>query len=268
LEKPVRPLCLCVFLALVIASCVNHDIRPQAYDCSTSSLKLVLVETTPATGCGEANGSITVSVESGSPPFRFNVNEEFTLETSYDDLIPGVYTVSVIDSKGCEAVLPNINVNAEGLSFDAVVTPNTDCTGGNGSIEINVNEGRPPYQFKFGDGPFSAANTFEGLSAGSYDIVAADSESCISILHITVTRASTGTSWNNTIKPLMTTYCALSGCHNGKSRPDLRLYDKAKLYATQIKNLTADKSMPYEGSLTQQQIDLIACWVDEGALEN
>jgi hypothetical protein len=66
----------------------------------------------------------------------------------------------------------------------------------------------------------------------------------------------------------MNTYCALSGCHDGRRRPDLRLYERAKFYAKAIKSKTQDRSMPFEGSLTQEQIDVIACWVDDGALEN
>jgi hypothetical protein len=247
---------------------VNHDIRPEVYDCAQSSLTIELAGTTAASGCGIADGSISVAVNGGIPPLRFKLGTLEQSESLFEKLPSGVYTISVSDSKGCEAILPNITLNATGLSFEATVISNTDCAGGNGSIEINVIEGNPPYQFKFGEAPFTDSNKFEGLSTGSYEVVAADANACSTVLNVTVTQGNTGTSWSNSIRPLMTTYCARTGCHNGKSRPDLRLYEKAKSYASQIKMLTADRSMPYEGSLTQQQIDLIACWVDEGALDN
>jgi uncharacterized membrane protein len=45
---------------------------------------------------------------------------------------------------------------------------------------------------------------------------------------------------------------------------------KLKNLAASVKLRTANKSMPPSGSsqLTQSQIDLIGCWVDDGALNN
>ena len=63
--------------------------------------------------------------------------------------------------------------------------------------------------------------------------------------------------------------CAISGCHNGVSRSNnFSEYASAKSFAKTIKSKTQDRSMPFDGSLTQNQIDLIACWVNDGALQN
>jgi hypothetical protein len=63
--------------------------------------------------------------------------------------------------------------------------------------------------------------------------------------------------------------CATTGCHNGVSRSnDFREYTSAKTFANSIKSKTQDRSMPFDGTLTQDQIDLIACWVDDGAVLN
>ena len=75
-------------------------------------------------------------------------------------------------------------------------------------------------------------------------------------------------SWQNDILPIMTTSCALVTCHDGVSRLDWRNYDQVKLYADQIKNETQEKSMPIDGPLAQHEIDLIGCWVDNGAPAN
>jgi hypothetical protein len=75
-------------------------------------------------------------------------------------------------------------------------------------------------------------------------------------------------SWQNDILPIMTTACATSGCHNGVSRRDWRDYNEVKQYADVIKRKTQDRSMPFDAPLPQHQIDLIACWVDGGALNN
>ena len=76
-------------------------------------------------------------------------------------------------------------------------------------------------------------------------------------------------SWSNDILPMMKTSCAIAGCHDGISRLDWTDYAEVKRYATTIKQRTKDRSMPFDGPpLPQEQIDLIACWVDLGARDN
>jgi hypothetical protein len=76
------------------------------------------------------------------------------------------------------------------------------------------------------------------------------------------------TSWQEDILPIMISACATTGCHDGITRKDWTKYDEAKLYAASIKKRTQDKSMPFDGPLPQDQIDLIVCWVDSGAPDN
>ena|SRR5688572_11439023 len=76
------------------------------------------------------------------------------------------------------------------------------------------------------------------------------------------------TSWQNEILPIMTGSCATTGCHDGVSRNDWTNYDEVMQYAASIKKRTQDKSMPFDGPLPQDQINKIACWVDNGALKN
>lgn len=78
----------------------------------------------------------------------------------------------------------------------------------------------------------------------------------------------TTVSWQNDILPVMITSCATTGCHDGISRRDWTNYSEVKQYAASIKARTQDKSMPFDGPLPQDQIDKIACWVDNGAPEN
>src|SRR5690606_3167790 len=181
----------------------------------------------------------------------------------------GIFTVGVKDKNGCEKAIENIPVMAEGFSFSAIVQENTTCVGtGNGSVSIMVEEGIPPYEYKFGNQDFAESNTFQSLTHGNYNMLLKDGNGCTVSLSVTIPKGVTGTSWQNDVQPLIKTYCALTGCHNGLSRPDLRVYEKAKQYASQIKAFTQDRSMPFDGSLTQNQIDIISCWVDEGALNN
>lgn len=71
------------------------------------------------------------------------------------------------------------------------------------------------------------------------------------------------------IKPIIETKCLLSGCHGSSpSLPDWGVLSEVQAQAQDIKRRTRDRSMPATGSLTQEQIDLITCWVDDGAPNN
>lgn len=75
-------------------------------------------------------------------------------------------------------------------------------------------------------------------------------------------------SWEKDILPIMINSCATSGCHDGISRRDWTSYNEVKQYAASIKIRTQNRSMPFDQPLPQAQIDMIVCWVDNGAIEN
>ena len=78
---------------------------------------------------------------------------------------------------------------------------------------------------------------------------------------------TTDVSYTNDINPLFTQKC--SPCHIGGGQfPDLTTYESVSQNADAIKAQTQSGNMPKEGMLTQDQIDLIACWVDNGAFDN
>ncbi len=250
-----------------LVRCSSDNSEPEE-PCANSTLQIHLDEVVDASGCGVSDGAIRFSASKGEQPYTFYLNDSEQNSGDYSGLASGIYSLRVEDARGCSAAIGNVTLQAAGLAFEAVITPDTDCTGGNGSFELAILEGNAPFEFAIGGEPFQENNTFGSLAAGSYEIRLRDAEGCESNLRVTVPKGDTGTSWKDTIQPMISTHCALSGCHNGLARPDLRNYDKAKFYASQMKVLTGNGSMPFTGSLTKQQIALIACWVDEGAKDN
>ncbi len=70
-----------------------------------------------------------------------------------------------------------------------------------------------------------------------------------------------------TIRPIIDNSCIQ--CHNGSGHPlDFRNFTVVKNNAEKIKELTQARIMPLQGSLTSEEIALIACWVDNGAPDN
>jgi len=81
-----------------------------------------------------------------------------------------------------------------------------------------------------------------------------------------------GTSFSQTIHPIINSNCAISGCHvNGQQLPTLENYTQISSTAAKIKARTSNGTMPPSNSgksLSPEEIDAIACWVDAGAPEN
>lgn len=254
-------------LAIVFMACSSDE---PAIDCEKAGPSVGLDEIIHATGCSTNDGSIRVSVSGGTAPHTFSLNNQ-SIETagSIDNLTAGVYSVSVTDANNCTSSVDNISVMADDFSFTSTIEPNTGCSIGNGTVTINVAGDNPPYSFKFGNIDFTTHNTFLDLKSGPHLFAVQDNSNCVVNVSITIPQGFTGVSWINDIKPIMERDCAISGCHNGTSRSnDFRDYNSVKSFATNIKLKTQDRSMPFDGTISQNQINLIACWVDDGALQN
>jgi uncharacterized membrane protein len=58
-------------------------------------------------------------------------------------------------------------------------------------------------------------------------------------------------------------------CHGqGGNSPNLTTYNDASSNANSIKSEVVSRRMPQGSSLTNEEIQAIRCWVDEGALNN
>lgn len=83
-------------------------------------------------------------------------------------------------------------------------------------------------------------------------------------------------SFSEDIRIIIETKCALSGCHNGDMGPDLNwtifqnFHQRAE--SGLVKFRVTNRIMPPDystgGPLTQEQINTIACWADQGAVNN
>lgn len=81
-------------------------------------------------------------------------------------------------------------------------------------------------------------------------------------------------SYSATVSEIVATKCAISGCHNGSlgDQRDWRQVARLQEHKTLVKEYTRNRVMPPAGSpagpLSQDQIDAISCWVDQGAPNN
>jgi gliding motility-associated-like protein len=105
---------------------------------------------------------------------------ENTLHPTIDE--PGNYILTITNTlTGCSntasvTVIQNIDAPSDAL----VLSQDPSCFGDqNGFITINqVIGGTPPYLFSLNNGPFSNIDTYNNLTAGTYDLVLEDANGC------------------------------------------------------------------------------------------
>jgi len=74
------------------------------------------------------------------------------------------------------------------------------------------------------------------------------------------------TSFVSQIKPIIDNNCV--SCHNGNQFPDLRTFNGVSANSTIVKEQVVNRTMPIGGVLTNEEIDIISCWIDSGSQNN
>ncbi len=132
---------------------------------------------------GECTGEIDIVVQGGQPPYLYSwagPNGFAASTQDINDLCAGVYTATISDAQGQQVFstcridepLLALSIGANPVIIDEVV-PN------NGSINITVNGGTPPYAYQWSNQEMSEDLT--NLKAGSYKVTVTDNNGCIVI---------------------------------------------------------------------------------------
>lgn len=133
------------------------------------------------------NGSLTISAMGGIQPYQYAINGSlFNTNNVFSNLLPGNYTISVMDINGCilDTVvnLPSANY----FNFSANVN-HVKCKAGNdGSITLLVVGGFSPYIYTI-NAMANPNNVFTNLSVGSYTLSVTDNIGCQDDTVITIT---------------------------------------------------------------------------------
>ncbi|HCM77077.1 MAG TPA: hypothetical protein DIS90_11885 [Cytophagales bacterium] len=241
----------------------------QEIDCS--SLQIKLKQTIDPTMCSPANGEIRIFALGGTPPYLFRLNNSpFQADSLFEGLQGGLYNIDVIDANQCSSVLEAqlSSINSD-LKAQFEVTQDTDCLNGNGTAKFTPTGGIPPYKLRFQNNILDNTMEINELKNGVYQVAIVDAQSCEFVLALTIPKGKTSVSWGADIKPIIDTRCAKSTCHvAGTGRSDLSKFENVKALAETIKTKTQNKSMPFDEPMPAVQIQLIACWMDDGALNN
>ncbi len=142
----------------------------------TQPEKLVLTLTTKPISCyGSNDASIKFNIAGGTKPYQILWNN-LGSGTFQDNLSPGDYTVTAIDSLGCSQTA-KVTISESQFSINPAITPVT-CFGANdGSINLNISGGVPPVSISWDDDP-AAGNVRNRLNPGTYNVTLMDGTSC------------------------------------------------------------------------------------------
>ncbi len=149
--------------------------RTLAYlqvDESPADLGLSATSTAPS-GCGQHNGSISLSTAAGSPPIAFAWN--FGATTSTVDALPaGPYQAVVTDGSGCRDTL-RVALSDVPIAFSASSSA-IDCGASNGSLTVSAIGGAAPLTYAWSHGDDVPNPTM--LSGGIYTLMVVDDNGC------------------------------------------------------------------------------------------
>jgi hypothetical protein len=242
------------------------DPQEEVVDCSVSDLSLEVVQVVPS-DCGFDNGKITVQASGGLTPYKYKLDYgDVQTSPSFIDVKAGFREVTVIDKGNCMITVQTFMSSKDPFEVVFYLTP-SGCKQQNGSITVVPLGGIPPYKYQLGENNdnYQSTPTWTGLRAGQHSVWVEDANKCFFGVYMTVT---SGVSYSSSISPIIQTKCATASCHNGSVVPDLRTFSIIKANATKIKNLTASRAMPPGNPLTPSEIELIDCWVSDGAPNN
>jgi hypothetical protein len=170
-----------------------------------------------------------------------------------------------VTSCGQEIDVVDKDCSGSGLTLTLLGSTDTSCGASAGGIEVEGSGGFGGYRYQIDGGAFQNSGVFSSIVPGKYIVGVEDSEGCSSTLDVQI---FSGISFSASIKPIIETNCAISGCHDGSGNIDYNNFDNIKLNPSDIKSRTQSGDMPRNGTLTAAEIDMIACWVDDGALNN
>ncbi len=142
----------------------------------------VLATSTDALCNGASDGTVTLTVSGGTPPYGFLWNNGATTQ-DLTAVGSGTYSVTVTDDNGCTS-FASTTVN-EPLALSANTT-STDATCGaaNGSVTLSVNGGTTPYNFIWNNG--ATTQNLSAVTSGTYNVTITDDNNCSTTANATV----------------------------------------------------------------------------------
>lgn len=159
---------------------------------------------------GNASGTASVSVSGGTSPYTYNWSNG-AATPSISNLVSGIYSVTVTDSKGCTSTgQVNITQPAAVLTSTMNVVAVNCHAGSTGSATVNVNGGTSPYTYSWSNG--GTGSSINNIIAGNYTVTITDNKGCTTVSSGSVTQPAAALSINGSA-----VHIACYGAANGSA---------------------------------------------------
>lgn len=140
--------------------------------------------------CGQSNAKAVIQATGDNPPFKYSyLNKPYvSIADTIRNLGAGSYSVLVSDAIGCtERIYVDIS-NVNGPQIDTRHFTRAYCDGANGTANVTVSKGTPPYIFEWKDENTIVSNTISAinLKLGKYSLKVSDANNCITTTTINI----------------------------------------------------------------------------------
>ncbi len=127
--------------------------------------------------CGKAEGEIEIEISGDSPPFQV-LWENGVTGKRLENLIPGFYHLSVVDSIGCIDSMAIELKGSDTLAVDTVIVSDARCGEVDGQAEIRVQGGEQPYIFSWNEEEGRPEGLLDMLEPGPYRVKVRGQSGC------------------------------------------------------------------------------------------
>lgn len=136
----------------------------------------IAMQSTNSSTCGANNGTASVVVTQGTPPFTYQWSNGISGTSIISNLSPGTYSVTVTSAGNCTAT-GSVTITQPPQVFVNITASPRVCAGVfNGTATATAIGGTPPFNFVWsttGTGP-----AITGLPAGQYSVTVTDATGC------------------------------------------------------------------------------------------
>lgn len=144
---------------------------------TVSNVAPVVIATFPSHPqcAGENNGSISLNVSGGTPPYTYLWNTG--QNTSFiNNLPPGTYSVTVTDAHNCPKTAQVTLIQQSNLTINTSSTPETCTNFNNGTMSVTASQGVQPYTYNWSNG--ATTSFVSNVAPGTYFVTVTDNLGC------------------------------------------------------------------------------------------
>ena len=134
---------------------------------------------TTGTTCGFNNGTIQILASSGGTlPYTYEITGfPAGPVTTFSNLSPGFYSVTVTDAGGCQQIETTYVTASSPVYFNFF--PTQPISGNDGELDVMISSGEPPFTLNWSSNVNGqTGTTVTGLTAGTYSLEVIDDNGC------------------------------------------------------------------------------------------